>query len=39
MIMVLKYWHGEPIESKEATIEEQEEMEKILESFRAKGEI
>ena len=34
----IEYWHGEPIESKEATIEEQEEMEKILESFRAKEE-
>ena len=34
----VEYWHGKPIESKEATIEEQEEMEKILESFRAKEE-
>ena len=34
----IEYWHGKPIESKEATIEEQEEMEKILESFRAKEE-
>ena len=34
----IEYWHGIPIESKEATIEEQEEMEKILESFRAKEE-
>ena len=30
----IEYWHGEPIESKEATKEEQEEMEKMLESFK-----
>ena len=35
----IEYWHGKPIESIEATMEEQEEMEKILESFRAKEEI
>ena len=34
----IEYWHGKPIESKEATIEEQEEMERILESFKAKKE-
>ena len=34
----VEYWHGKSIESKEATIEEQEEMEKILESFREKEE-
>ncbi len=34
----IEYWHGEPIGSKEATIEEQEEMEKIIESFREKKE-
>ena len=34
----IEYWHGKPIESKEATIEEQEEMERILESFREKEE-
>ena len=32
----IEYWYGKPIESKEATIKEQEEMEKILESFREK---
>lgn len=31
-----EYWHGVPIESKEATLEEQEEMERLLESFREK---
>ena len=30
----VEYWHGEPIESKEATKKEQEEMEKMLESFK-----
>ena len=30
----IEYWHGEPIESKKATKEEQEEMEKMLESFK-----
>ena len=35
----VEYWHGEPIESKEATIEEQEEIGRILESFREKEEI
>ena len=30
----IEYWHGIPIESKEATKEEQEEMEKMLESFK-----
>ena len=30
----IEYWHGEPIESKEVTKEEQEEMEKMLESFK-----
>ena len=30
----IEYWHGNPIESIEATIEEQEEMEKMLESFK-----
>ena len=30
----IEYWYGEPIESKEATEEEQEEMEKMLESFK-----
>ena len=30
----IEYWQGEPIESKEATKEEQEEMEKMLESFK-----
>ena len=34
----IEYWHGKPIESKESTIEEQEEMERILESFRVKEE-
>ena len=32
----IEYWHGKPTLSKEATIEEQEEMERILESFKAK---
>ena len=35
----IEYWHGNPIESKEATMEEQEEMERLLESFRVKEEI
>ena len=30
----IEYWQGEPIESKEVTKEEQEEMEKMLESFK-----
>ena len=30
----IEYWHGEPIESKKVTKEEQEEMEKMLESFK-----
>ena len=30
----IEYWHGEPIESKETTKEEQKEMEKMLESFK-----
>ena len=30
----IEYWHGEPIESKKATKEEQEEMEKMIESFK-----
>lgn len=34
----IEYWHGKPIESKEATMEDQEEMEKILESFKEKEE-
>ena len=34
----IEYWHGEPIQSKEETIEEQEELERILESFKAKEE-
>ena len=34
----VEYWHGEPIESKEATIEEQEELERILESFKENEE-
>lgn len=34
----IEYWHGIPIESSVATIEEQEEMERILESFREKEE-
>lgn len=34
----IECWHGKPTLSKEVTIEEQEEMEKILESFRAKEE-
>lgn len=32
----IEYWHGVPIESKETTLEEQEEMERLLESFREK---
>lgn len=35
----IEYWHGEPIESKKATKEEQEEMEKILESFKEMDEV
>ena len=35
----IEYWHGKPTLSKEATIEEQEELERILESFKAKEEI
>lgn len=34
----VEYWNGVLIESKEATIDEREEMEKLLESFRAKEE-
>ena len=34
----IEYWRGIPIESSVATIEEQEEMERILESFREKEE-
>ena len=34
----VEYWHGKSIESKEATMEEKEEMERILESFREKEE-
>ena len=34
----IEYWHGKPILSKEATIEEQEELERILESFRENEE-
>lgn len=30
----IEYWHGEPIESKETTKEEQKKMEKMLESFK-----
>lgn len=30
----IEYWHGEPIESKEATKEEREEAKKMLESFK-----
>lgn len=33
-----EYWHGVPIESKETTLEEQEEMEQLLESFKEKEE-
>lgn len=33
-----EYWHGVSIESKEATLEEQEEMEQLLESFKEKEE-
>ena len=35
----VEYWHGKPTLSKEATMEEQEELERILESFKAKEEI
>lgn len=34
----IEYWHGKPTLSKEATIEEQEELERILESFRENEE-
>lgn len=34
----IEYWHGVPIEAKEATIEEQKEMEKLLESFKGMEE-
>ena len=34
----IEYWHGKPIESKQATIEEQEELERILESFKENEE-
>jgi len=34
----IEYWHGVPTLSKEATKEEQEEMEKLLESFKEKEE-
>ena len=34
----IEYWHGEPIESKEATMEEQEEMENLLKDFIEKEE-
>ena len=32
----IEYWHGVPIESKEASVEEQEEMEILLKDFREK---
>jgi len=32
----IEYWHGKPTLLKEATIEEQEELERILESFKEK---
>lgn len=32
----VEYWHGVPIESKEASVEEQEEMEILLKDFREK---
>ena len=34
----VEYWHGKPIESKEATMEEQEEMENLLKDFIEKEE-
>ena len=34
----IEYWHGKPIESKEATMEEQEEMENLLKDFIEKEE-
>ncbi len=34
----VEYWHGKPIESKEATVEEQEEMETLLKEFIDKEE-
>ena len=34
----IEYWHGKPIESKQTTIEEQEELERILESFKENEE-
>ena len=34
----IEYWHGKPTLSKEATIEEQDELERILESFRENEE-
>ena len=34
----VEYWHGVPIESKEVSVEEQEEMEILLKDFREKEE-
>ena len=34
----IEYWHGKPIESKQTTIEEQDELERILERYREKKE-
>ncbi len=34
----VEYWHGKPIESKEATVEEQKEMETLLKEFIDKEE-
>ena len=34
----IEYWHGVPIESQEATIEEQKEMEMLLKDFTVKEE-
>lgn len=34
----VEYWHGIPIESKEVSVEEQEEMEILLKDFREKEE-
>ena len=34
----VEYWHGIPIESKEGSVEEQEEMEILLKDFREKEE-
>ena len=34
----IEYWHGKPTLSKEATIEEQDELERILESFKENEE-